>query len=189
VKSGVRIGPFYNMSRERLFPALLFWLWASLVSAQMVDPAIDHPGEPSSYFSQPTDEIGVMDGRAGTTVTPEGYLFTGYGELMFFVGNPPQPASQRIRTLYHGYLPEIEYTYHDGPIEYRMAAFAATLDGDPESPMMNFVRVVAVNTGRTPAAGHFGAAIRYVNEDYTSRGQGYHRFRRLMHRKQILIRA
>jgi hypothetical protein len=147
-------------------------------SAQMIDPAIDRAGEPFSYFSHPTDVIGVMDGRAGTLISPEGYLFTGYGELMFFTGNPPQPASQRIKTLYRGYLPEVEYTYHEGAIEYRVATFAATLDGDPESPMMNFVRVVAVNTGKTAAAGHFGAAVRYTNEDNTGRGHGDYRFAR-----------
>jgi len=29
-----------------------------------------------------------MDGKEGTLVTPEGYLYTGYGEIMFFSGNP-----------------------------------------------------------------------------------------------------
>ena len=166
------------MSQKVLVFSLCVCFFGSTTLAQMVDPAIDRPDEPFSYFSQPTDVIGVMDGRAGTMVTPEGYLFTGYGELMFFTGNPPQPARQRVKTLYLGYLPEIQYTYREGSIEYRMAAFAATLDGNPESPMMNFVRVTAVNTGKLPAAGHFSAAIRYLNEDNTGRGQGDHRFRR-----------
>ena len=166
------------MTRTPLLFFLILLLCGSCALTQMVDPSIDRPDEPFSYFSQPTDVIGVMDGRAGTMVTPEGYLFTGYGELMFFTGNPPQPASQRVKTLYRGYLPEIEYTYHEGPIEYRMAALAATMNDNPESPMMNFVRVTAVNTGKLPAAGHFTAAMRYLNEDNTGRGQGDHRFRR-----------
>ena len=52
--------------------------------AQMVSPSIDHPDQPFSYFSKPTDEMGMMDAEAATEITPEGYLRTGFGELMFF---------------------------------------------------------------------------------------------------------
>ena len=79
--------------------------------AQMVHPSIDRDDEPFCYYSRPTDVIGVMDGREGTLVSPEGYLYTGFGELMFFTGNPPEPASQRVKTLYKGYLPIIEYPF------------------------------------------------------------------------------
>ena len=75
----------------------VFLLLSACGFAQMVDPAIDRDGEPFSYFSHPTDVIGVMDGGAGTLVSPEGYLFTGYGELMFFTGHPSQPAEQRSK--------------------------------------------------------------------------------------------
>src|SRR3954468_2463844 len=108
-----------------LLIGLLLFGFAGL--AQMVDPAIDAANEPFSYFSKPTDVIGVMDARAGTLISPEGYLYTGYGELMFFTGYPLRPAEQRIKTLYRGYLPVVEYTYHDGDVEFRVTAFAATL--------------------------------------------------------------
>src|SRR5215813_2578066 len=164
------------MNRTRLLVLSTWFFFALSVSAQMVDPAIDRDNEPFSYFSQPTDVIGVMDGRAGTLVSPEGYLFTGYGELMFLTGNPPQPASQRVKTLYRGYLPIIEYKYREGPIEYRVSAFAATLDGNPESALMNFIRVTAVNLGRTPFAGHFATGVRYLNETNGANGAGDNRF-------------
>ena len=86
-----------------LLPALCF-LFSLAASAQMLDPAIDRDDEPFSYFSQPTDVIGVMDARAGTLVSPEGYFYTGFGELMFFTGDPPVPLHQRVKTLYDGYL-------------------------------------------------------------------------------------
>src|SRR5215472_18221776 len=124
-----------------LFVTAFFCFVNPLVRPQMLDPRIDHDDEPFSYFSQPTDVIGVMDARAGTLVSPEGYFYTGFGELMFFTGNPPVPARQRIKTLYHGYLPIIQYTYKDGAVEYQVTAFAATLDGNPESNLMNFARV------------------------------------------------
>src|SRR5581483_10724489 len=160
----------------RQFLFLLLVAYSSSTLAQMVDPQIDRADEPFSYFSHPTDVIGVMDARVGTLVSPEGYLFTGYGELMFFTGNPPRPASQRVKTLYRGYLPVVEYRYREGPIEYRLSAFTATLDGNPESPLMNFIRVIAVNRGKNSFVGHFAAGMRYLNEANAASGTGDNRF-------------
>ncbi len=46
-----------------------------------------------------------MDTTSGSEVTPEGYLYTGLGELMFFVGPEQTPIDARVRTLEDGYLP------------------------------------------------------------------------------------
>ena len=40
--------------------AALFLLVPTMLNGQL-DPGIDKPGEPFSYFSRPTDVIGVMD--------------------------------------------------------------------------------------------------------------------------------
>ena len=53
-----------------------------------------------------------MDGREGTLISPEGYFYTGFGELMFFTGSPPVPLKRSVKTLYRGY-PINEYTYRD----------------------------------------------------------------------------
>ncbi|NUM69036.1 hypothetical protein HUU39_27850 [candidate division KSB1 bacterium] len=65
--------------RIKLITFALAILLVSLANtrAQMLDPAIDRDDEPFCYFSQPTDVIGVMDGKEGTLITPEGYLCTG----------------------------------------------------------------------------------------------------------------
>jgi len=49
------------------------------LTAQMVSPEIDNQSGPFSYFSQSTDEIGIPYAEAGTEITPEGSLYTGYG--------------------------------------------------------------------------------------------------------------
>ena len=55
-------------------------LWATPGRAQipvlggMLDPAIDEPGKPFSYFWHPTDVIGTLDAPVASEVTPEGYL-------------------------------------------------------------------------------------------------------------------
>ena len=153
-------------------------LWIPESPAQMVDPSIDKPGEPFSYFSQPADVIGVMDAGAGTEVTPEGYLYTGFGELMFFAGSPEMPIRQRVKTPMRGYLPIIEYTYQQQGISYQFTMFAATLDGKPEGTLVNFVRVTIRNGNAIETTAHFAAGVRYENQVNESNGVGDNRFRR-----------
>src|SRR5207253_139172 len=57
----------------------------------MLDPSVDDQPVPFSYFRNPTDVIGNLFAPLAAQVTPEGYLYTGFGELMFFTGNPPRP--------------------------------------------------------------------------------------------------
>lgn len=156
---------------------LLVLLLAGGLSAQMLDPAIDRKDEPFSYFAKPTDVIGVMDGKEGTLVTPEGFLYTGSGELMFFTGNPPEPVDQRVKTLDHP-APVIRYGFIRGGIRYEISAFAATLDGRPESPLMNFVRARVLNTLGVRRTAFFGAGCRYQNDVNTDWGFGDNRFSR-----------
>ena len=99
------------------------------VADGMVDPAMDTPGEPFSYFAHPTDVIGGLFARVASEVTPEGYIFTGFGELMFFLGNPPEPVCVRIKTLREGYLPIVEYQLMRHGVRYRFTLFAADLGG------------------------------------------------------------
>ncbi len=146
--------------------------------AQMVSPDIDRDDQPFSYFSNPTDVIGVMDAQAATEVTPEGYLYTGFGELMFFTGAQDRPTAQRIKTLRKGYLPIIEYSLLREGIAYEWTMFAATLDGKPEGPLVNFIRVTIRNTNAEPMVAYFSTGVRYQNQVNTSTGIGDNRFRR-----------
>ena len=129
--------------------------------AQMVSPAIDRPGEPFSYFSKPTDEIGMMDAEAATEITPEGYLRTGFGELMFFAGPELHPTSARIRTLDEGHLPIVHYSFERNRVLYNFTMFAATLDGRPEGTLVNFIRVEMVNLATRPNRAILATGVRY----------------------------
>jgi len=156
----------------------VFIFSGNILNAQMLDPSMDYPGEPFCYFSQPTDVIGVMDGREGTLVTPEGYLYTGFAELMFFTDNPPVPVRNRIKTLYKGYLPVVQYQVIRQGIDYRFMLYAATLDGNPESPLINFIRVNINNMSGQKRTVHFAVGIRYQNDANTDWGVGDNRFGR-----------
>src|SRR5437870_13203200 len=165
-------------TRALIFVSLAFLVHPLRIPAQMIDPAIDRDGEPFCYFSEPTDVIGVMDGRWGTLVSPEGYLYTGFGELMFFTGDPPEPVRQRVKTLSKEYLPIVEYRVDRGGVRYRFAMFAATLDGRPESPLMNFIRVRIQNSTGKARTAFLSIAHRYQNPVNTEWGTGDNRFSR-----------
>lgn len=157
---------------------LLVGLIALPLPAQMVSPSIDRPGQPFNYFSKPTGEIGMMDAEAATEVTPEGYLRTGFGELMFFQGPELRPTSVRIRTLEEGHLPIDHYQFERDGVVYRFTMFAATLDGKPEGTQVNFIRIAMKNEGSETTRAIIATGMRYDAPNNTGREHGDNRFDR-----------
>ena len=148
------------------------------IVAQMVSPSIDEPNKPFTYFAKPTDEIGVMDSEGATEITPEGYLRTGYGELMFFSGPDLAPTSVRIRTLEKGHLPIDHYEFVRDGILYRFTVFEAGLNADQSGPLVNFVRVTMRNAASQPTRAIFSTGIRYDALSTTTASQGDNRYYR-----------
>ena len=152
--------------------------------AQMVSPDIDRDDQPFSYFSKPTDIVGAMNAPAAAEISPEGYLYTGFGELMFFTGPEQTPISARVRTLEEGDLPIVSYTVSHLGIDYRFTAFAAQAPSFNVKPqegigsIVNFVRVTLHNPGNKPTAAFLTAAMRYQAEQTTEVPMGDNRFRR-----------
>jgi len=151
---------------------------SSTLLAQMVNPAIDVPNQPFSYYSEPSDVIGVMDAPTGTLVSPEGFFYTGYGELMFFTGSPQVPIAQRIKTLLRGYLPVIQYSFIRDRIRYSFTAFAATLDGSPSGTLVDFIRVQIQNESSGPRTAWISSGMRYEGNINTTDGQADNRYPR-----------
>jgi hypothetical protein len=151
---------------------------------RMVDPSIDDTGEPFSYASRSTDQLSVMYAPSGAEITPEGDLYTGFGELDFYVGVDRMPVRQRIRTLKDGYLPVISYTVaHDG-LRYRFTFFAASVGPSPKPAetgdeiIVNFVRVTVENPGSETRDAFLTTSWRYQGEQTTTFDTGDNRFRR-----------
>ncbi len=168
-----------NLSKPVLLLAGVFTtVSAACLHAQMVSPSIDKPGQPFSYFSKSTDEIGMMDAQTATEITPEGYLRTGFGELMFFTGPELEPADVRVRTLEQGSLPILHYEFAKVGVTYRFIMFAATLDGKPEGPLVNFIRVEMKNDGQQADRAVFATGMRYDAPGNTGGAHGDNRFDR-----------
>ncbi len=166
--------------RNRIQSGLLALLAVALglglpLQAKMASPLLDRPGRPFTWAAYPTDEIGIADARAATEITPSGYLYTGYGEMMFMAGQPARPVQQRLRTLEDGYLPIVHYHFHKGTIRYAITLFSWALNaGKPYRNAVNFIRVRAFNEGTKPTTSQFVVAFPYTG------GQpvGAHRFMR-----------
>ncbi len=146
--------------------------------AQMVSPSIDSEPGPFSYFSKSVDELGVMGAQSGSEITPEGYVYTGFGEMMFFVGPEQTPVSARIRTLEDGYLPVFSYTVDHLGIEYGFTIFAGEIGSGATKQTVNFVRVTVTNRGNAPRTAFLTTAIRYQGEQTTDMPTGDNRFQR-----------
>lgn len=144
----------------------------------MVSPSIDRPDQPFSYFSKPTDEMGMMDAEGATEITPEGYLRTGFGELMFFSGPEFEPTSVRVRTLEQGRLPIFHYEFDRGGITYRFTLCAFPLDPDRKGPPVNFIRISMKNESSQPTRAILGTGIRYDAPNNTGAEHGDNRFDR-----------
>jgi len=153
------------------------------VGGGMLDPGIDVPGKPFSYFANPTDVIGALYAPVASEVTPEGYVYTGFGELMFFVGNPPEPVDVRIKTLQQGYLPIVEYDLVRHGVRFRFQAFASDLGGPLAGLPVNFVKVELANDAADERRTVFlSSAYRFAPPRTTLYTRGDYRFGQRMDR-------
>ena len=66
-----------------------------VIGAPMLDPAIDDPEKPWSYFGKTTTLIGVPFMPDAIQVTFDGAIFTGHAELCFFLGDSSHPFCDR----------------------------------------------------------------------------------------------
>jgi hypothetical protein len=147
-------------------------------AAQMFSPEMDDDPGPFSYFSQSTDEIGIPYAKTGTEITPEGSLYTGYGELLFFVGPEQRPIAARVRTLEED-LPIFNYEFRHLGIVYHFRVFSAPMNKrEPGASIVNFVRVTVANPGPRPRAAFLTSAFRYQAPQTTDRPGGDNRFLR-----------
>ena len=168
--------------------SLLFQVTTKILPRPSVDPNIDDPAQPFSYFIKPSQQLGLPGrvapapptGAAGlrdmlhnpahnvfaTQVTPEGHLYTGAAELVFFAGDPPAEIVQRIRTLRRGYLPCVQMEFERDGIKFRIEAFQFWLGEAMQSPPVNFIRVTAKNEGTQAAESRFGVGFKFGGGDH-----------------------
>jgi hypothetical protein len=121
--------------------------------------------KPLSYLVSTTNQLGVPGEAAGTLVTPEGDLFTGWAELTFSVGDG-RTLDPLTHSLFQGRFPIVHMFREDGDLLYELDAFEGLVAGRP----VTFARIQITNQGNRVRHGHVAAAVRYDGGEFGVRG-------------------
>lgn len=141
----------------------------------MVDPRIDDGSSAFSYFAKPVYQIGLPSQHFATMVTPEGRLFNGFAELVFF-GKGMKPLDQRLYTLLDGWLPCIQYQVERDGLVYKVEAFQFWLESEFSGPPVNFVRFTATNPGSKSAKAGLAIGSKFGTRDHRPPGMRQGKF-------------
>ena len=124
------------------------------------------PSLPHSFLLTPTDQLGFPGELAGTEVTPEGGLFTGWADTEFVLGGQAGfvPASH---TLAGGRYPIVQAFRVSSGVLYSLTTFQYPVAGAP----VTFARVTARNLNKHPATARITASLRYDGGEPAPKGQ------------------
>lgn len=113
------------------------------------------------YFAFPTTVIGTKDSRSAFEVTPEGYLFSGRAEMAFLWGEKCEPIEERIKTLYEGWIPIVQYSTLKDGLCLSFTMFADNPFIYEDNPLA-FVEVKITNPAPKIKKGLFWIGIRFM---------------------------
>ncbi len=131
--------------------------------AEMLAPRTDDPEREWCYLARSTVVIGLPFQEDVTQVTYDGALFTRNAELSFYCGAARQDLLMRQKCFLDGYIPIVQYAWHDGTVVYRYEAFGSVLADGRE---VNLVRIGMTNTGDAPRQVDFGARLGYSRKAF-----------------------
>lgn len=110
-----------------------------------------------SFLVTQTDQMAVPGHAAGTEITPEGFLYTGYTELVYRYGRDLERWDEAIRVLYRGRYPIFKSKAMRGGVVYDVRAFAEEVGGRP----VNFLRVRMRNRDERTRTARFAVGVRH----------------------------
>jgi hypothetical protein len=135
-------------------------------AAPMLDPAIDDPDRPWSYFGKTTTLIGVPFMPDAIQVTFDGALFTRNAELCFFLGDPPRPFFDRQKHWMDGWIPVVQARDTQEGVRCDLEMFTAVPGDGDTTNTLQLVRARLTNTNATPARAVLTSAARGSGGDY-----------------------
>jgi len=157
VPAVLRRGPRPEFSRIPIIVTVLAALAAGPTTLESpARAAVAAAPQPFSFLATPTDQLGVPGLFAGSEVTPEGDLYTGFGELVFELGNPLRAYNQPLRSLEDNRYPVIRSTTWESGVAYSVTMLATPVGG----VSVDLVRVAMRNTGPRPQTAVWAVGMR-----------------------------
>jgi len=150
----------------RSFVVLVVALAMTLASSSAVAQA-----RPYGFLATPTDQLAVPGHLAGFEITPEGFVYGGYGELVLRAGPRLVGLRAPVRTLHGGRYPLMTYGQRTAGVRYEVSAFASIAAGQPVA----FLRVWMRNETARPLQARWAVGI--VHSGGALKPSGVRRFR------------
>lgn len=147
---------------------------AVTVTAALTVTAAPAAARPYGFLVTPTDQLAVPGHLAGFEVTPEGFVYGGYGELVFRAGPRLVGLRAPVRTLEGGRYPVLRYGQRFGGVRYDLDVFASVVAGQPVA----FARVTMHNTSARPQRARWAIGLRYSGGALKANGVRRFRFPR-----------
>ncbi|HEY5199001.1 MAG TPA: hypothetical protein VIJ51_18420 [Solirubrobacteraceae bacterium] len=146
---------------------------AICVLAARAAPGRADPAQPFSFLATPTDQLAVPGLFGATEVTPEGDLYTGYGELTFELGSPLELYDQPSRSLEDGRYPVIDSSVEHAGVRYSVELLATPVGG----VSVNLVRVIMRNVTHSQRTAVWAVGMRRSGGSrLTTQGAPYFRY-------------
>ncbi|MEY2442913.1 MAG: hypothetical protein QOJ46_2339, partial [bacterium] len=114
------------------------------------------PARPYGFLATPTDQLAVPGHLAGFEITPEGFVYGGYGEFVMRAGPNLVGLRAPVRTLYGGRYPLMRYGQRIAGVRYDVETFASIVAGQPVA----LVRVVLRNETARALQGRWAVGLR-----------------------------
>ena len=129
---------------------------AAALAVAIVAPATA-TARPYGFLATPTDQLAVPGHESGFEITPEGFIYGGYGELVLRAG--PQLVGLRapVRALHGGRYPLMRYGQKFAGVRYEVQAFASIVAAQPVA----LLRVTIRNETPRPAQARWAVGMAY----------------------------
>lgn len=127
---------------------------AAIVLALAVPAAA--AARPYGFLATPTDQLAVPGHLAGFEITPEGFVYGGYGELVMRAGPSLVGIRAPVRALYGGRYPLMRYGQRLAGVRYEVQALASIVGGQPVA----LLRVTMTNETARPLQARWAVGMR-----------------------------
>jgi len=112
---------------------------------------------PYGFLATPTDQLAVPGHESGFEITPEGFLYGNYGEMVMRAGPKLVGLRAPVRTLHGGRYPLMRWGQKLAGVRYELSAFASIVAGQPVA----LLRVTIRNETPRPAQARWAVGMTY----------------------------